>query len=311
MNKPVFYIILFLCVWGAKAQENLVPNGSFEELSTCPVGADIEKAIGWFSPTNSTPDLFNICASLSSNLSIPTNGFGFQIAEDGFGYAGIVTYSNQVNGSEYREYLAVKLNSYLKENVIYHVSFYINQANTSPLATDNLTFGFVSEITSLNTSGIISADYYYPNNFLINDTLNWIKVESYYLGTGMENYIVIGNFLSDSQTNTISTGMPETDVYYFVDNVALIEVPIGIENVFTPNNDGINDLCFYNPIFPNLDIEILNRWGEIIIETNFSNGWNGKTKYGKDALEGVYYYRIRDTLVNAKTIKTGFIQLMR
>lgn len=75
----------------------------------------------------------------------------------------------------------------------------------------------------------------------------------------------------------------------------IIEFP----NVFTPNNDGVND--FYEPIYilPSewvkiKNFEIFNRWGNLLYsyeyQINVFPKWDGKLN-GKDVQEGVYYYK--------------------
>tara|TARA_B100000809_G_C15134736_1_gene530072 strand:+ start:1867 stop:3378 length:1512 start_codon:yes stop_codon:yes gene_type:complete len=64
-----------------------------------------------------------------------------------------------------------------------------------------------------------------------------------------------------------------------------------IPNVFTPNNDGSNDLF---KIVYNGDREyhllIYNRWGQLLFESNDKNQhWDGKIK-SKEVPEGSYYY---------------------
>lgn len=118
-----------------KAQVNLVPNGSFEEYDTCPDNlSQISYAKYWFSPNLSTPDYFNSC-SISNASSVPTNDLGFQIAEVGNGYAGIVIYETQTI-SGYQEYIEVKLNIPLDYMKKYNLSFYFSVANNSYYSTN-------------------------------------------------------------------------------------------------------------------------------------------------------------------------------
>lgn len=69
----------------------------------------------------------------------------------------------------------------------------------------------------------------------------------------------------------------------------------GIPDIFTPNNDGFNDV-FQIPFlknFPNAKVEIFNRWGSLVYSTRqyFNNPWDG-TYNGEPAPAGVYYYVI-------------------
>ena len=76
-----------------------------------------------------------------------------------------------------------------------------------------------------------------------------------------------------------------------VDNCSDYNLP----NVFTPNNDGANDL--YTPILPirfiaEVDMKIFNRWGALVFETSDPMlNWDGTSGLtGKELEEGVYYY---------------------
>ncbi|MEI6508542.1 MAG: gliding motility-associated C-terminal domain-containing protein [Bacteroidota bacterium] len=78
-------------------------------------------------------------------------------------------------------------------------------------------------------------------------------------------------------------------------NVNLNRKAIIIPNVFTPNNDGIND-CFFNHHeikFTELHLYIFNRWGnEVYSNKNTDGCWYGKESNGKDVSEGTYFYII-------------------
>ncbi|OYU96328.1 MAG: hypothetical protein CFE21_07985 [Bacteroidetes bacterium B1(2017)] len=75
-----------------------------------------------------------------------------------------------------------------------------------------------------------------------------------------------------------------------IDNCPFYAIP----NVFTPNNDGKNDML--NP-FPyrfidKVDIVIYNRWGQEVFKTNnIDINWDGNDQEsGKELTESVYYY---------------------
>lgn len=69
---------------------------------------------------------------------------------------------------------------------------------------------------------------------------------------------------------------------------------VKIANVFTPNNDGINDYFLFDGLSSPCDkaeIVIYNRWGqEIYTLPSISFKWDGKNKDGQDVTEGVYFY---------------------
>lgn len=68
-----------------------------------------------------------------------------------------------------------------------------------------------------------------------------------------------------------------------------------LPNVFTPNNDGIND--FFEPFTPysgvqKVNMNIYNRWGELVFKTeNPAIQWDGSYMHtGKICSDGVYFY---------------------
>ncbi|MBX3102383.1 MAG: gliding motility-associated C-terminal domain-containing protein [Bacteroidetes bacterium] len=72
-----------------------------------------------------------------------------------------------------------------------------------------------------------------------------------------------------------------------------------VPNVFSPNNDGINDRWEPETNNPNCleQLSIFNRWGVKIFETaQPAKGWDGRSKHGTDAPEGAYVFvlRLRD-----------------
>ena len=81
---------------------------------------------------------------------------------------------------------------------------------------------------------------------------------------------------------------------------------IELPNVFTPNNDGKNDLLAFKNLefFPGTSIEIYNRWGEKIYSNpDYHNDWNGE-----GFSDGIYYFTL--TGPKLKEIKYGFVQMI-
>jgi gliding motility-associated-like protein len=102
-----------------------------------------------------------------------------------------------------------------------------------------------------------------------------------------------------------------------VDNCPVLDLP----NVFTPNNDGINDE--FTPRKDSIDfvdavtISIYNRYGKLVYQTNdpFIK-WNGKeNNNGKDLPSGTYFYTIEYSEIRLKGLKakakSGVIELLR
>jgi gliding motility-associated-like protein len=93
-----------------------------------------------------------------------------------------------------------------------------------------------------------------------------------------------------------------------------ISVVIHDVNIFTPNDDGRNDIL----IFPqqgvkDMHVKIYDRWGLKLYEWNDpEKGWNGKTQSGEDVPVGTYYYIIEYTdFYDSSHRMAGYVQLMR
>ncbi len=95
----------------------------------------------------------------------------------------------------------------------------------------------------------------------------------------------------------------------------IVEIPcadFAVPNIFTPNNDGINDDFVINILNPSsYSINIFDRWGnEVYTSSDPTTYWNGKllkTQYLVPA--GVYYYIIQARCGCNNYTKNGFVQV--
>lgn len=78
-------------------------------------------------------------------------------------------------------------------------------------------------------------------------------------------------------------------------------------NVFTPDNDGINDLFTFEFVSQAVDqfhAVIVNRWGKTLHEINdITEGWDGTDKGGQKVTDGVYFYTYEGVAENGDTFK--------
>lgn len=77
-----------------------------------------------------------------------------------------------------------------------------------------------------------------------------------------------------------------------------------IPNVFTPNNDSINDVFKINGTnISDFNCVIFDRWGLQMYEwSDIKSGWNGKVE-GQSVPDGTYFYIINATDLNNKEVK--------
>lgn len=86
---------------------------------------------------------------------------------------------------------------------------------------------------------------------------------------------------------------------------------IKIPNAFTPNADGINDTWVIENIdrYPAALVQVFNRWGQIIYDSNYTTGdWDGYYN-GKLMPTGAYLYVIN--LFNGTNTYTGVVSLVK
>lgn len=102
---------------------------------------------------------------------------------------------------------------------------------------------------------------------------------------------------SSSASNNTATKNSTT---YFVKDLR-IYIPEG----FSPNHDGVHDkFVVIRPYGVTLDIQVFNRWGNIVYtNSNYQNDWDGKGTgnfAGQDLVDGGYYYSLRAVDENGK-----------
>ena len=74
------------------------------------------------------------------------------------------------------------------------------------------------------------------------------------------------------------------------------ETPV-IPNVFTPNNDGVNDTFKIDNLSGSWELMIFDRWGSLVFGSQQGQGtaWNGFNLQGIEVDEGVYFYTLIDS----------------
>jgi hypothetical protein len=227
----------------AQTFQNLVPNGSFETYTQCPsIGGQAFAAVPWTAPVCNSSDYFNAC---SSQYNVPSyagvgNPYYYLVAKDGNAYEGIFLCKEP----GYREYLQVKLTDTLKAGKCYYVEFFAVSGQLTKYNANNaaasLSSGSNAIVTSTVTNGGCSQLTLTPHivrygNPVIKDTINWQQIAGLYTATGNEAFITIGNFLDDSQTDTVNMYPPGTTPYYIVPNAYIF---VDAVSVFSINPTG-------------------------------------------------------------------------
>lgn len=332
MKHPSFYPILLISVFFSQATaQNLVPNPSFEEYEDCPMStAELHSQLtSWYS-FGGSPDFFHSCnnAGLGS-AGVPNNGWGNQDAISGDGYAGVITFAHFSENN--REYMACPLNEPLIIGEEYYVSFYISLYDGGVFSDWHCAanrFGLKFFLDPNYLPEPLESTYQPQNmadieyNVMFTDTFNWTLVEGWFIADQAYNWLAIGNFYTDENTDTLQMGNPENTLHECI-------VIIYVENVCVAlNSDDCQVLLSTNiryshhqvSVFPNpssrylhiesesiaiVNIRIFDISGkQIFIETGRSLS---KAILIENWAKGIYFLHIRlddDSLTTHKIIKS-------
>ena len=273
--------------------QNLVPNPSFEEFNACPSTlGEIYKATGWNS-VKLSPDYFNSCAPNSSfnSASVPHNFWGYQTPASGNGYAG---FAAMYGNGNIREYLGASLLVPLEIGVKYFVSFKVCLAyreNSLACAVNKLGILFSTYPYSENRPAPICNCSQIFTNSIIQDSVNWTVVNACFIADSSYSFISIGNFFTDSFTDTLKMQGELCNAYYYLDDVC---ISTDSQYCFNYSFTGLNSFYtsnyvkFYpNPVKDFLIVEGAQNFNQEIftiynaIGQGVSNGILTNLKYNK------------------------------
>lgn len=250
-------LALMLCIGTvATAQESLVENGDFEEaVSTRNLknrGMIDELCENWKAGTEAMADYYSTGVK-GTKAAVPVNDFGSQSAASGNRYAGIVAYSKDTKRYQ-RQYLVTELEDNLEKDITYCMSFKVSLADLSKYAVSGLGV-FVSDkkVFQGNKGNMIKTDNVvrHRSNKVMQSMDQWEVICGTFVATGEEEYIVIGNFESDSKLDIAKVkrpkGMTGTQIqaaYYYIDDVEVRAITAPSECACTPADEQTPDVIF-------------------------------------------------------------------
>ncbi len=319
MDKTILYILFFFAFGISErisGQVNLVPNPGFEIINSCESdslggGIFINNAPPWNSPSDGSPDIYNSCCTYNIGSvylwGVPSNYFGWQPAHNGNGYAGAAIYGKSTN-YDYREYMQVELDSMLVNQQNYCVSFYVSFANYWKIASNNIGMYFSnSDTTILNLGfpayqGTLNVMPQINDTNIVTDSTNWTLISGTYTSHGGEKYIIIGNFYSDSLTDTVhnmnGTVLGPPGGYYYIDDVDVHCCSCNHEAVSEIEKESIE--IYPNPATTKLtlnlktyegNISLYNIIGEIVFTSAITNP---QTEIDLSTMpKGMYFVEVR------------------
>ena len=192
----------------------------------------------------------------------------------------------------------------------------------APLATDDqFLIPFASNTTTLDV--VANDDLMAVSDWEISAFSQPGTGQVELLADGSFSYSYTGNFVGEVQfayelCNTFCPSeCDEGIVTLLLEREILIDTTVTVPNGITPNGDQVNDY-FVIPIleerpedFPNSEMIIFNRWGDIVYQAQpYLNDWGGTNEAGKELPQGTYYYVLRLDL-NAGEILKGDVTIIK
>lgn len=228
MKKITLSLLALSVVFFTTAQDdNMVENGGFEQIEgRIKRQGAINVAIGWMSPTKASADLF--AGKVKEGLSTPKNFVGFEEPKEGENYAGIRVFS--YNDKEPRQYISSKLKLPLRKGALYCVKFYVNLAEGSKYASNNIGVNFSKKQYNIdeNKSIMTTTHLMHQDNPIHNHIFGWEEVCGTYEATGGEKFLTIGNFHSNGDTKNQRlkkvkgfAGTSVMSAYYYIDQISV------------------------------------------------------------------------------------------
>lgn len=182
---------------------------------------------------------------------------------------------------------------------------------TSTATIDVIQGNVVAAFTANPVSGIAPLDVTFTDGSTGANSFSWTFGDGN--SSSLQNPV---NTFSLNGTYTVtliaSSGMCSDTAY------AIITVEDGltlyIPNVFTPNNDGTNDVFTIKSTgVKEISLQIFNRWGEKLYEfAGDRAAWDGKVESGASVPEGTYFYFVKAVGFDGKEIEqNGTLTLFR
>ena len=232
MKKVIIsFLSLSLCLnLSAQDMNNLVENPSFESTQgRIKRGGAITVAVGWMSPTKAAADLF--AGKVKEGYGTPQNTLGMEEPHDGENYVGIRTFS--YNDKEPRNYVSSKLKMTMKKGQKYCVKFYVNLAEGSKYAANNIGVSFSKKQYNIDEARSImtTTNVMHKDNPVFNGKFGWDEICGVYEAEGGEKFITLGNFSANGDTQNerlkkdkTFSGSSVVAAYYFVDNISVVAI---------------------------------------------------------------------------------------
>ncbi|MCU0360937.1 MAG: T9SS type A sorting domain-containing protein [Bacteroidia bacterium] len=229
----LFGFVLCTDIYRAQGVANYVSNGGFELCAYCTATPAIVKPKYW--DAIDTTKFFGILFSaIIPPYLVPYNSFATQWPKGGNNYLGSSVLFKPFTPQTERGYPRNRLKQKLIAGKVYCVKFYYNVTEQSSYGINSLGAFLGDGSTDTISQCMAPISYLNPqisisSNIFIQDTAKWNTVSGTFTANGTEEYLILGNFKSDSNTDTIMINpanlpLKFTDVLY--DDVSCIDIDL-------------------------------------------------------------------------------------
>lgn len=197
----------------------------------------VSLAKGFSNANQGTTDLFG--KKGVGGVAIPTNYVGYQFAEEGDYYFGIITHYVEVKRNfigkvskkedvNYSEYVQSSLPNKLEAGKTYIVSFKVSLADDANFATSGWGVYFSDKQVTSNSNKRLTLSPQLSFNEIVKDKGNWIELKANYQATGNEGFLTIGFFENNFKVEDLNNGRSfgKDKSYYYVSSIKLVGVPM-------------------------------------------------------------------------------------
>ena len=238
-----FSLLILALFWSAtlfaqapamKKSENIVPNPSFERFSSTPIGwfykgkhfTDVMKY--WSSATGSSPDVFGTKIRVPAHWA--SKGFGQQKPRTGESMVGITVFGCEDGKPHCREYIQIQLREPLIIGQNYSVEFFTSHLPRS-IQVNNLGMFFSKKkYNEILDIPIEVTPQFFSKEIIKVDQGHWRKVNGEFQADTNADFLIIGNFFSDSLTTTnIASPNSLKYGYYYIDDILVKKEPPFLE----------------------------------------------------------------------------------
>jgi hypothetical protein len=268
------------------SQTNLVSNPGFEAPLSCPSQINLFQgyARNWWGLND---QIFDDTCSLTSDLAVPYNLWGYQYPRSGICMAGmntIILDSTFASTKNLREYIYTPLSDTLQAGKNYYVSFWVNCSKNAMYACNDFGAYFSKNYLLLNHH-LQAVTPQMQNNTttnLLTDTAGWQQIKGRFIAAGGEKYLTLGNFTPDSIAHvTYLHGSPNPTydwklAFYYIDDVEVMldsAGSLGIADqqlnrasvsVFPNPNNGNMTVNYSLPNAREASLELFDSYGRLI-----------------------------------------------